>query len=418
MGGNAEFDLQTRITESLYGLFEEVIAKQASHYARSPQARPSRRDVDAIIARAANTNAAVAATANLIPGPLGMVAAVPEILMVLRNQTVMIYDIGVACGQERFMRTELVVGLLESATKGGTTSLLLVQGGKLLVRRASLRVMQKVIVMLGGQITQRVLKSMIGKWLPVVGALAMGAWARFTTKQLGEQAASMLSLTIVEGGVADEPPQLPVGEAAPVSVTFPAPSPPPSAPPPPPVTSSLALPSPVADDPETRVERAKIQTLINLMLADGEAHADEVTMIEGLIRGSRLATWERDRLVADLAHGRRGSVDFSVFANSPDDRMGLLFAMVGLAMRDGKLHLAERLYLKQAGYQLGFSEADVDAALGAEGSSDASPAAVRSRQMLVVVAGVIAFLLVAAAAWSVTRGDRDVRAAPPAAVRP
>ncbi len=412
MGADVQNDLQTKITESLYGLFEDVISKRASHYAQSPQARPSRQEVEAIISRAANTNAAVAATANLIPGPLGMIAAVPEIMLVLRNQTVMIYDIGVAYGQERFMRTELVVGLLESATKGGTTSLLLVQGGKLLVRRASLRVMQKVIAMLGGQITQRVLKSMIGKWIPVVGALAMGAWARLATKQLGEQAASMLSLTIVDAGAVDDPPQLPAGEVGTfpgaISAPLPAPSP----------ASSMAPPPPPADDPEVRIERAKIQTLINVMLADGEAHPNEVTMIEGLVRDSRLATWERQQLVGDLSQGRRSSVDFSVFANSPDDRMGLLFAMVGLAMRDGKLHVAERLYLKQAGHQLGFSEADVDAALGAEGSRAASPTAVRNRQVTVVAAGVIAFLLVAAAAWAVTRGDRDINAAAPAAISP
>lgn len=200
-----------------------------------------------------------------------------------------------------------------------------------------------------------------------------------------------------------------------ISSPPPTPSPTPSAAPPSPTPSAAPPP---ADDPEARIERAKIQTLINLMLADGEAHPNEVAMIEGLVRDSRLATWERQRLVGDLSQGRRCSVDFSVFAGSPDDRMGLLFAMVGLAMRDGKLHVAERLYLKQAGHQLGFSEADVDAALGAEGSNTASPTTVRTRQMTVVAAGVIAFLLVAAAVWSVTRGDHDLNAAAPAVTNP
>lgn len=410
MGASAQQELQGKITESLYGLFEEVLAKRASLYARSPQQRPNRADVDAIIARAANTNAVVAAAANLIPGPLGMVAAVPEILVVLRNQTEMIYDIGVAYGQERFMRAELVVGLLTNAVGGSTTSLVMVQGGKLLVRRASLRVMQKVIAMLGGQITQRVLKSMIGKWLPVVGAAAMAAWARYTTKQLGEQAASMLALTIVDAGSADEPPQL-------LGAGSEAPATPPTMP-----TLPVAPPAewaqsrrPEVDDLETRVERAKIQTLINLMLADGAAHPEEVAMIGGLINESRLSLEERQRLVGDLAAGRRCQVDFTAFASSPDDRMGLLFAMVGLALRDGTLHIAERLYLKQAGQQLGFSEADVDAALGAQAPPAQSPASTRRREAMVVIAGVVAFLLAAAAVWSVTRGDRDIGPAAPAA---
>ncbi len=410
---DAQKELQTKITESLQGLFDDVITKQKAHYASNPGKKPTRRDVEAIITLAANKNALVAGAANLIPGPLGMLAAVPEIVMVLRNQTKMIYDLGLAHGQERFMRAELVMGIVASGVGNGTASLVIVQGGKLLVRRASLRVMQKIVAMLGGQITQRVLKSMVGKWIPVVGAAAMAAWARYTTKQLGERAIEMLSLPIVDlddasddVGLVPEPLEVPspagspTGSGAPASFAI--------------APSASARPD---DDQDARIERARIQVLVNLMVADGEAHPDEVAMIESLVRGSTVGAEECQRYLGDLATGKRVAVDFSVFANSPDDRMGLLFAMAGLAMRDGKLHVAERLYLKQVGQQLGFSEADVDAALGAEpASKDAVPGA-RNRQAMVVIVGVIAFVLVAAAAWSVTRGDRELAATPIPATR-
>lgn len=358
--------MQEKLTENLNDLFDQVIADRRKHYVENPREVPQRAEVNALINRWANTNALVAGAAGLVPGPWGMLAAVPEIMTVVRNQTKMIFDICVAMGQHRHITRELLVGVLLSSMGSGTGSLIAVQGGKLLVKRASLRVMQKIIAMLGGKVTQQLLKSMVGKWLPVVGAAAMAAWARYTTKKLGEEACELLSKEIVEGEeVVDE------GEAE-ATVTQGASGAPrnddlrPSTVP---VTRVGAIP----DDLTGRVEIAKIRALINVMLADQEAVPEEVSFIHDLIDNSELPDTDKQAVRQVLAAGKRTQVDYGALSASPDDRAGLLFSMVALAKRDGVVHLAERLYIKQVAQQLGFSESDVNATFDAEMPTPSTP---------------------------------------------
>lgn len=358
MADETQSKMQQKVTENLNDMFDQVIADRKKHYVENPREIPQRADVDDLINRWANTNALVAGAASLIPGPWGMLAAIPEIITVIRNQTKMIFDICIALGKHKHVSRELLVGILLSSMGSGGGSLIAVQGGKLLVRRASLRVMQKIIAMLGGKVTQQLLKSMVGKWLPVVGAAAMAAWARYTTKKLGEQACELLSNEIVDAGEAIDESD---GEAAGVGgvrVATPSEAPRPS-------TVPAVQPTGSADLLR-RVETAKIRALINVMLADQDAAPEEVAYIRELIDSSELPEVDRHALRQVLAAGKRTQVDYSALSESPDDRAGLLFSMVALARRDGVVHLAERLYVKQVAQQLGFSEADVNAAFDAE----------------------------------------------------
>ncbi len=351
--------LQQKVTDSLNDMFERTINDRKKHFVDRPNELPQRKDIDAIINKWANTNAVVAGAAGLVPGPWGMLAAVPEIVAVIGNQTKMIFDLGVAHGQHRFLRSELVIGILMSSMGSGGGSLLAVQGGKLLVRRASLQVMQKVITMLGGKVTQQLLKSMVGKWLPVVGAAAMAAWARYTTKKLGEHACEMLSKEIVDGGEVGDEAEAVAAEAHRAATEAPI----------------TAHQSAASGDRSRRIEIAKIRALTNVMLADQQAAPEEVAFIEALIESSELRDAEREVLRQVVTAGKRTEVDYAALSESPEDRAGLLFSMVGLAKRDGNVHLAERLYIKQVAKQLGFSESDVTAAFDAEMPASAVPLA-------------------------------------------
>lgn len=358
--------IQEKLTENLNDVFDQVITDRRKHYIENPQEVPQRKDVDALINRWANTNALVAGAAGLIPGPWGMLAAVPEIVTVVRNQTKMIFDICVALGQHRHISRELLVGILLSSMGSGTGSLIAVQGGKLLVKRASLRVMQKIIAMLGGKVTQQLLKSMVGKWLPVVGAAAMAAWARYTTKKLGEEACELLSKEIVDGEelVDDGDAEVTVTPRASVSLPNDDPGP---------LANTAVRAGTVPRDLSGRVEIAKIRALINVMLADQEAAPEEVAFIQDLIDNSELPEPDRHVLRQALAAGKRTQVDYGAMSASPEDRAGLLFSMVALAKRDGVVHLAERLYIKQVAQQLGFSESDVNATFDAEMPTPSTP---------------------------------------------
>ena len=188
--------MQAAISEKLMGVFDLVLQERTAHYAKPSTKKPTKDSVDHIISGYVKQNTAMSAAFNMIPGPAGMVAAVPEIVGVIRNQLAMIYDVGMAYGQERFITRDLLLGIfVENSAKAGT-QLVLVHGGKLVLKRTSLRVFQKVVAILGGKLTQQVLKRSLAKWVPVVGAGAIAAWTNHSTKKLGEKAKEMLALEI------------------------------------------------------------------------------------------------------------------------------------------------------------------------------------------------------------------------------
>lgn len=61
-------------------------------------------------------------------------------------------------------------------------------GERLLVRRASLRVIQRIIRRVGVSITQRLAGRAISRWLPIIGAVGVRAYAYYDTARVGKTA--------------------------------------------------------------------------------------------------------------------------------------------------------------------------------------------------------------------------------------
>lgn len=192
--------LQSKINEALESSFDMVIAERKKYYTNN--VRPAIHDVDAIIQKYSYINAGISAAANIVPGPWGLLTVIPEIVAVIRNQLSMIYDIAAAHGKDKITDKTLLMAVFAVGVGGGALGLLLIHGGKVIVKRASLRVLQKIIIMLGGQITQRVLKAVVAKWLPIVGAAAMAVWAKIATTTIGKRANEIYSKDIEKS---DEP---------------------------------------------------------------------------------------------------------------------------------------------------------------------------------------------------------------------
>ena len=163
---------------------------------KNPNNLPQLDSVSGLISSYTRNNAAISGGASLIPGPWGMAAVIPELTLVIRNQIQMVYDIGVANGKQAQLTKELLMGIFLTAMGSSAGSLLTIHGGKILVRRASLQVIQKIIAMLGGRLTQQVIKSTVSKWLPFVGAAAMATWTGYMTKNIGEKANELFKLEI------------------------------------------------------------------------------------------------------------------------------------------------------------------------------------------------------------------------------
>ena len=276
-------------------------------------------------------------------GP-GTSPALPEIAAVIRNQLAMIYDVGMAYGKSKVLNKELLAGILITAMGASAGSLLIMQGSKVLVKRVALRAFQKIITMLAGKVLQQALKSAIGKWLPVVGAAALAVWSNYLTRQVGKKAIEIFEKEIV---LSEE-----VIEEMPLE------------------TESVSIPTaPIsrASTPSISPDMPKVQTLVNLIKVDGTIKAEEREYAQTIIGNADLTESEKADLTQAIDKSGKFVVDYSAFASSPDDAIGLLVDMVTLAKRDGTFHIAEKMFVKQVGKLLGFSENDIDEIMATTG---------------------------------------------------
>jgi len=339
-----ENTLQNKLAEKMMGVFELVVSDRSGHFAKHPDKIPDKKSVSSIINSYSVTNAAISGGASLVPGPWGMVAVIPEIAAVIRNQLAMIYDIGMAYGKSKVLNKELLAGVLITAMGSSAGSLLIMQGSKVLVKRVALRAFQQIIAMLAGKITQQALKSAISKWLPGVGAAAMAVWSNYLTRQVGKKAIEIFEKEIVLSEEVIE--EIPL-EIETVSVRT--------------ATISRAATTSISPD------LPKVQTLVNLMKVDGTIKAEEREYVQTIIGNADLTESEREDLTQAIDKSGKFVIDYSVFASSPDDAIGLLVDMVTLAKRDGTFHITEKIFIKQVGKLTGFSDNDIDEIMATTG---------------------------------------------------
>jgi len=333
--------LQMQMAEKIIGLFDLVVSDRSKHYRDNPDKVPNAASIPSIISSYSNVNMVASGGINLIPGPWGMAATLPEVALIIRNQLAMIYDIGVAYGKSQVLNKVLLAGIFLSAMGTSTGTLLVMQGGKVLVRRVSLRVFQRIVVLLAGKVTQQMLKSLVSKWLPIIGAAAMGAWSNYITRQIGKKAVEILEKPIeVEAyEIEDESIVEDVAGAQ--------------------ISRSESIPTEIPYDYAV----LKIKALTNLMKIDKKLKPAEHGYIQTLIENSEINDQAKIELANLIDVEGKISVDFTLFAKEPDEAAGMLFDLIGLAKRDGEFHLAEKIYIKQAGKLMGISESDIEEAM-------------------------------------------------------
>ncbi|MBC7812866.1 MAG: TerB family tellurite resistance protein [Burkholderiales bacterium] len=330
--------LQAELAQKIVEGFDSVISERSKHYRENPSKVPTPSAVPFIIKSYSNMNMAITGGISLIPGPWGMAAAVPEIAIIIRNQLAMIYDIGVAHGQSEVLNKELLAGIFLSALGTSVGGLLTIHSGKFLVRRTSLRVFQRIVAILGGKVTQQVLKSMVSKWLPIVGAAAMAIWSYYSTRQIGKKALQILEkpIEIVELDSDDADILAVLAEEQAVSQT------------------ELQFIERVSD-----YRILKITALISLMRADGILNVTERTHIETLVEQAKLDSKSKIELIALIDSETEALFDLTLLSGEPDEATGLLVDLIALAKCDGELHPAEITFIKNASKLMGIPESDL-----------------------------------------------------------
>lgn len=141
-------------------------------------------------ANAAAAKAALAAGAMALPpGLLGWLTILPEMVGVWKIQKQLVADIAALYGQRGVLTPEQVVYCLFQHTgTRGVRDLVVRVGERSLVRRASPLLIRTLTRRIGSRLAQRAVGKGAARWLPIVGAVGVGAYAYHDTAQVAATA--------------------------------------------------------------------------------------------------------------------------------------------------------------------------------------------------------------------------------------
>lgn len=156
-------------------------------------------DVDDIISSATWKAAGVSGTLAIPPGPLGLVTILPDLVIIWKIQSQMVADIAATYGRSANLKQE---AMLYCLFKHGSSHLfrdIFVRvGERLVVKRASLRLLQQLCAKIGLKITQRLLGKSITRWIPIIGAIGVAWYAKYDTAEIGKTAKELFSEDFAE----------------------------------------------------------------------------------------------------------------------------------------------------------------------------------------------------------------------------
>ncbi|MDR7148121.1 hypothetical protein J2W49_000049 [Hydrogenophaga palleronii] len=157
----------------------------------------------------ANATAAKAALAAgalaLPPGVLGWLTILPEMMGVWKMQRQMVADIAALYGKQDTLTPEQVVYCLFQHTAArGVRDLVVRMGQRTVVRRASPLLIRTLSRRIGSKLAQRTLGRGAARWVPIVGAVGVGAYVYYDTAQVASTAMDLFEGVIeVEAEVVD-----------------------------------------------------------------------------------------------------------------------------------------------------------------------------------------------------------------------
>lgn len=161
---------------------------------KEPVSAAPKERAQAIARNTAMKAAGISGAAALPPGFIGLATIIPDLLAIWRLQQSMVADIAAVYGKTAFLGKEtMIYCLFKHGAAALLRDLVVRVGERFMVRRVALRTVQQILQKLGVRVTQRVLGRGISRFLPVVGALGVGAYAYYDTTQVAATAIELFS---------------------------------------------------------------------------------------------------------------------------------------------------------------------------------------------------------------------------------
>ena len=158
----------------------------------------------ATAARALARNAAMRAAAlsgalALPPGLLGMLTVLPDLVAIWRIQAQLVSDIAGLYGKSmQLTRGHMLYCLFRHAASQVTRDFVVRAGQRFVIRELSGGALRSALASIGLTVTQRVAGTAASRWIPVLGAAAVAAYAYFDTLQVARTAIGMLESPTLE----------------------------------------------------------------------------------------------------------------------------------------------------------------------------------------------------------------------------
>jgi len=109
----------------------------------------------------------------------------------------MVAGIAATYGQSAFLRKETMIYCLFKHGGAALMRDLVVRvGERYLIRRTAVRAIQQILQKIGVRVTQRVIGKSISRWIPIIGALGVGAYAYCDTTKVAATAIELFSKEI------------------------------------------------------------------------------------------------------------------------------------------------------------------------------------------------------------------------------
>ena len=184
--------LGNRVTEAILKLVASVPTSN-EHESSAPDARAR-----ALARAAARTSAGISGGAALVPGPLGLLSLLPDIVGVWRVQAQMVSDIAAVYGKTTTLTKEQMVYCLFKHTASQLLRDVVMRSGeRFLVRPVSLRMMQSLAAKISVKVGQRAIGKTVARFAPVIGAIGVGGYAYYDTSNVAKTAMALFSKELV-----------------------------------------------------------------------------------------------------------------------------------------------------------------------------------------------------------------------------
>lgn len=151
-----------------------------------------------VIARTASRQASLlAGSLALPPGFLGWLTILPELVGVWKLQAQMVSDIAALYGKTPTLgREQMIYCLFKHVSAQLFRDVVVRAGERYLVRRVSLGFIQAMARTVGATVTQKMIGKGVSRFVPLLGAVGVSAYAYYDTAQVAKTAVELFSSEI------------------------------------------------------------------------------------------------------------------------------------------------------------------------------------------------------------------------------